>query len=484
MARRVTGTELYAALHGGTGEVAVLDLRTPADRAAGHIAVSAGASLHDLEQRIAQLVPFAGTPIVLVGTAELTELGATVLERAGYTDVAILEGSVDGWLAAGGRIYTGTNVRSKALGEWIEHTYQTPTVESATLAQWLAAGEDVVILDSRTPAEYAHHHIPGGFNTGGGAEVTYRATQAITDSTTKVVVNCQGRTRGIVGAQSLINTGISNQVFSLHNGTPAWEWAGQPVEFGAGADLDAPTDVDQPLRDWAVDTVNNAGATVVDAAQAQAYLDEGRSTYLLDVRTRAEFADGHHVAAVSAPGGQLVQATDDFVAVRHSRVILVDTGDFVRAANTVQWLRYLHDGPISVLAYDADETLVRPHQVAVRVPADRRVTWDQVTRWRKDGPVRLVDVRGSRQYAAGHVPGSVHARREHLDHLAAGDERLVLIGDAVYVAEHLAGGGPAWVLDGGIDSAGVGLTTEEPHYAGPVVDRTGAPEFGPERDAW
>jgi rhodanese-related sulfurtransferase len=80
MTRRITGTELLAALR-ADGQVAVLDLRTPADRAAGHIAVSAGISLHELEQRIGELVPFAGTPIVLTGGPD--EQGAALLERIG-----------------------------------------------------------------------------------------------------------------------------------------------------------------------------------------------------------------------------------------------------------------------------------------------------------------------------------------------------------------------------------------------------------------
>jgi rhodanese-related sulfurtransferase len=488
MAQRITGAELLDVLQDSGGQRAIIDLRTPAERAEGHIAVSAGASFHELEQRIVQLVPAAATPITLVGGPELVDPGVAVLESLGYSDIAVLEDGVDGWKSAGGRVYTGTNVRSKALGEWIEHTHATPTVESATLAQWLAAGDNVVILDSRTPAEYEHHHIPGGYNTGGGAEVTYRAAQVIDDPTTRIVVNCQGRTRGIVGAQSLINTGIANPVYSLHNGTPAWEWAGQPVEYGQGSDLGAPSEVGSELRDWARRTLATAGAAVIGHREAQALLDGAGTTYVLDVRSRDEYAAGHLTAALSTPGGQLVQATDDFIAVRRSRVVLVDTGDLVRAANTVQWLRYLHDGPLSVIVHDEAQDLVRADQVTVPVPTDRRVPWVEVSAWRSAGSARLVDLRSSDKYAAGHVAGSIHARREHLADLAVEGIRLVLIGDREFVAEHLGGeagdGGDVWILDGGIDAVTEGLVSADPQYAGAVVDRTGPPDFGPERDAW
>ncbi|MDV3124994.1 rhodanese-like domain-containing protein [Mycobacterium sp. 21AC1] len=487
MVRRIAGAELLSALLSTDRQLAVLDLRAPAERAGGHIAVGAGIPLHDLEQRVGRLVPNPGTAIVLAGRPDVDERGAALLEALGYRDVAVLDNGIDGWKSAGGRVYTGTNVRSKTLGEWIEHTYATPTVAADTVAAWQAAGERVVILDTRTPAEYLHHHIPGGFNTGGGAEVTYRAHQVIDDPATKVVINCQGRTRGIVGAQSLINTGIANPVFSLQNGTPAWEWAGQPLEYGAGTDVPAPDEVPAETLAWARRTLAGAGATILAAAAAQRHLDDAASTtYLLDVRSPGEFATAHYAAAISTPGGQLVQATDDFVAVRNARLVLVDTADLVRAANTVQWLQFLHRGPLAVVVFDPAADLVRAEQVTPAPAAGRRVTWNTLVQWRADGPVELVDVRSSARYAAGHVPGSVHARREHLDELAAGAGRVVLIGDNEFAAEHLADPriGDVWVLDGGIAAAQEELVTDDARYAGEIVDRTGPPDFGPERDAW
>ncbi|CPR01703.1 sulfurtransferase [Bordetella pertussis] len=44
------------------------------------------------------------------------------------------------------------------------------------------------------------------------------------------MVNCAGRTRSIIGAQSLINAGVPNPVFALRNGTMGWALAGHKVE--------------------------------------------------------------------------------------------------------------------------------------------------------------------------------------------------------------------------------------------------------------
>ena len=58
--------------------------------------------------------------------------------------------------------------------------------------------------------------------------------------------------------------------------------------------------------------------------------------FLLDVRSPEEFESGH-LWIKSAPGGQLVQATDEYVGVRNSRLVLIDdTG--VRAIMTASWL--------------------------------------------------------------------------------------------------------------------------------------------------
>src|SRR4030081_1885153 len=54
------------------------------------------------------------------------------------------------------------------------------------------------------------------------------------DPKTWVIVNCAGRTRSIIGTQSLINAGIPNPVFALRNGTIGWTPAGLDLDRGAG----------------------------------------------------------------------------------------------------------------------------------------------------------------------------------------------------------------------------------------------------------
>ncbi|MCX5043489.1 rhodanese-like domain-containing protein [Aldersonia sp. NBC_00410] len=488
MPTHIAGHTLLALDSTPRTELAILDLRSPLERTTGQIAVSTGVPYHDLEQRISELVPHLDTTIVLAGTPDLDEVGAAILEQLGYTDVRVVDDGIRGWTAAGGRTYTGTNVRSKTLGEWIEHTFATPTVDSDTVQSWLDNEEDIVILDSRPSGEYLHHHIPGGYNTGGGAEIDYRAGQVVTTPHTKVVINCAGRTRGIVGAQSLINTGIPNQVFSLYNGTPAWEQSGRPLAFGRGADLDAPQQVSAELVDWVESTLAQAGARIVGAEEVRHQLDNRSvTTYVFDVRSPAEFRQGHLDAAISVPGGQLVQTIDEHVAVHGAHIVLVDTGEFVRAASTVQWLRYLHSGPITVVA--ASEAEVRRAEGRFPIPEVAHVTVADIAAWRSAGrDVRILDLRSSTRYAAGHIAESIHARREHIPQIVEGapDATVVLVGDETYAPEYAAAAGPGniAVLSGGIDAVADSLTTEAPRYAAGIEDHTGPPPFGPDRDRW
>src|SRR5205814_4892978 len=64
---------------------------------------------------------------------------------------------------------------------------------------------------------------------------------------------------------------------------------------------------------------------------------EQRTLYLFDVRSPEEYANGHLPGTRSAPGGQLVQATDAYMATRNARIVLVDD-DGVRAVMTGSWL--------------------------------------------------------------------------------------------------------------------------------------------------
>ena len=161
----------------------------------------------------------------------LAEQLAAWLEGVGATNVTVLDGGTKAWEAAGYELFSGVNVPSKAFGEWVEHHYGTESVDPPDLKAWIDSGRNMVVLDSRTHEEFVRMSIPSGISVPGG-ELVYRIGDIAPDPKTLVVVNCAGRTRSIMGAESLRRAGIPNKVVALRNGTMGWELAGFHCDHG------------------------------------------------------------------------------------------------------------------------------------------------------------------------------------------------------------------------------------------------------------
>src|SRR5690606_38010883 len=211
-------------------EIVVVDLRDEADFADAHPLFAASIPLSRLEMDILDRVPRLTTPIVVYDNGEgLAEPAVSRLEAIGYRDVAVLEGGLEGWRAAGGEIFRDVNSPSKAFGELVESRRHTPSISANELNALLAQGADVVVLDARRPDEYRTMSIPTATSVP-GAELVLRAPVAAPRPETLVVVNCAGRTRSIIGAQSLVNAGVVPRVAALRNGTIGWVLDGHALE--------------------------------------------------------------------------------------------------------------------------------------------------------------------------------------------------------------------------------------------------------------
>ena len=171
--RAVSAVALRAMLADGE-ELALLDVREELIFSESHLLWARSLPLSRLELRIAALVPRLATRIVLCDAGEgLAERAANVLTRHGYTDVAVLDGGIDAWEAAGFALFSGVNVPSKAFGEFVEHDSGTPSIDAAELDALLRSRADVVVLDSRPFDEYARVSIPTATNVP-GAELVLR----------------------------------------------------------------------------------------------------------------------------------------------------------------------------------------------------------------------------------------------------------------------------------------------------------------------
>src|SRR5437588_1508115 len=238
----VSPEEVRAMLRDG-GEMALLDVREEGVFSEeGHPFFANSLPLSRFELMIRDLVPRRLARIVVYdgGEEDLADRAATKLALMGYRNLALMAGGARAWAAAGYQLFTGINVPSKAFGELVEHRCETPHIAASELKRRIDAGDKVLVVDSRPIGEFRNMSIPGAFDCP-GAELVYRVPDRVPSPDMLVVVNCAGRTRSIIGAQSLRNAGLPNPVMALENGTMGWELAGLELARGREDALPPPS---------------------------------------------------------------------------------------------------------------------------------------------------------------------------------------------------------------------------------------------------
>jgi rhodanese-related sulfurtransferase len=317
-------------------EIALLDLRHEAAFATGHPLFAANMAADRIALEAEIRLPRKDALIVVYDAGEgLVPAAADRLAALGYSNVHALEGGLQGWQAAGYELFQDVNSYAKAFGELVEHRRHTPSLAAEDVASLIASKANIRILDVRRFDEYTTMNIPGSISVPGG-ELVLRAGEAAPDPDTTIIVNCAGRTRSIIGTQSLINAGIANKVVALRNGTIGWTLAKQDLEHGAirRSAIGAPDDPQANARDVAYRAgVRRLGTEEARALAAQA----SRTLYHFDVRDADEYAAGHIAGFRHYAGGQLVQEIDMAAPVRGARILLTDNLG-ARADMTASWL--------------------------------------------------------------------------------------------------------------------------------------------------
>lgn len=427
--KTVSAKRLKSMLH-GTGEIALLDVREAGQFGASHLLFATPLPYSRLELDAGVLVPRKSARVVVCddGVLGVADRSAKRLRALGYTDVSVLDGGTKGWAAAGNVLFAGVNVPSKTFGELVEHACHTPRVTVQELARMQAAGEDFVILDGRPFAEYQKMNIPGGICCP-NAELPYRVSSIVRNPKTRIVVNCAGRTRSIIGAQTLINFRVPNPVVALENGTQGWVLADFKLERGASRKY--PDQVDASAL-----TVAQASAQklmqrfsirTATAGQVEAWLKEtDRSTYLCDVRTPEEFDAGAIPGSVHAPGGQLIQATDQWVGVRNACIVLIDGGENIRAPMVASWLKQLGCNAY-VLEGGVRSGLKGRPPARPALPALRVISAADLKRMLDASACTVFDLGASMSFRKAHIPGSRWSTRIRLAADAHREKRTIVL---------------------------------------------------------
>ncbi len=460
----------------------------------GHPLFATPLPLSRLEPRAFALLPDPATRIVLMDSGEEGQMGranraAAKLSQMGYNNVAVVSGGLKAWADAGYEVFTGVNVPSKAFGEVVEHDNDTPRIDAADVQKLIDSKADMVILDSRPMPEFNNMSIPTGIDCP-GAELVYRVKDFAPRPETLVVVNCAGRTRSIIGAQSLINAGLPNKVMALKNGTMGWHLAGLKVARGETRSFGPQgPEAAKFAQAAAANIAKRMNIRTIDMAGLKELEQNGRPLYKLDVRDPSEYAQGHIKGFRHAAGGQLVQATDQYVGARNATIVLHDN-DGVRATMTAHWLMQMKWNETYILDHKpvAAEltTGAEPRFPAgFKVPAPASVTPAALDKSLKQ--TLVVDLDTSLKYRDGHVPHAWFAVRANLAKtlpemlkLQSGATRVVLVSPdgeiaalAAAEAAEAAGGLPVAILEGGMNAwrdAKLAVETGHVRMADPPTD--------------
>jgi rhodanese-related sulfurtransferase len=396
-------------------EIAFLDVREAGQFVEGHPLFAIPLPFSQLELGVERLLPRRSVATVILDDGDgVAQKAAEALKRLGYSSVMTVDGGMDAWEKAEFPVYKGVNVPSKTLGELAEVIWHPPMITADDLEKLYDDGNELSFFDVRPDTEYCKMRVPMAVCAPNG-ELAHRADALIENPTRTAVLTCAGRTRGITGVIGLMAAGYHGPVFALENGTQGWALSGRALERGNVASPlpQLRSDQTDASRERARAMVERYGLPTAHAVLVQTLrADPARTTFLFDVRSHEEAVADPVTGAVHAPGVQLVQATDQFVGVRHARLVLCcDTG--LRSAIAAFWLKQLgyevyvasldHSRPESPdRQIDNQPTRACEHVEAAEISAN-------------PGDYFLIDVRHSPQYRAGHVIGAEWSVRPRLD---------------------------------------------------------------------
>lgn len=412
-------------------EIALFDVREHGQYGESHLFLATSVPYSRLEYEAARLAPRKSVRLVIYDDAggELSQRAALSLVKQGYECVYVLSGGAKAWGDQGFNLFAGVNLPSKTFGELVEQQCHTPRLSAEVLAKMIHDSDDFIVLDGRPLSEFKKMSIPTAQCCPNG-ELAYRIKSHITNPLTKIVINCAGRTRSIIGAQTLINLGIKNPIYALENGTQGWFLKDYVLDHGKIGEYAEPK-IDEELQLAArALQAKYAIPTVSDDQFSLWAKDPSRSLYLCDVRTKEEFELNSLEGAQHAPGGQLIQATDQFVGVRNSRIVLYDS-DGLRAVTVASWLKQMgHDVSVLANGIDSKVSLVNAQSSLNYRLKSNALTDAQLLGVIKNNSATLIDIRESMQFRKAHLPNSKWAIRPFLmSAIAQTDKPIVLISD-------------------------------------------------------
>ena len=467
----ITPQELKRLFASDGQEVAFLDIREFGEYGTGHPFQSVNAPFSLLETKIGKLVPRISTFLVVMDSADegRARRAAQCLAYLGYSNIAWLEGGAAGWQNAGYSLFAGVNVVSKTFGELVHKKLGPEEIGAVQLAEWQRQDRPVYIIDGRPVAEYNKMNIPTSMCCPNGELAKRISTILDGDTETPVVINCAGRTRSIIGAQTLRWLDVQNPVYALENGTQGWRLAGLSLEHGSKRYYPRDARADAAIGSAARQLAESHRVAAIDEPTLNHWLaEEQRTTFVFDIRTDEEYREDGPAGAVHAPGGQLIQDFDHWVGVQSARVVLIDD-DECRAPMIASWLAlmgvdvaWLRGGRDS---WRSLRDFKGQSKSNLRLEIPRKVQLKEAL----DPAALCLDARLSMQYREGHLPGYRWVSRSLLnEQITSTDyqQSIIIIADmerAICLTIELKAQGfknIGWLASTLVDWQGKGVTLE------------------------
>src|SRR5262249_44504991 len=118
--------------------------------------------------------------------------------------------------------------------------------------------------------------------------------------------------------------GVPSVVFALRIGGGVWFLEGLTLERGAVRFAAGPTPLaGERASERARALAQRAGLQSIDRATLARWRnDTTRTTYVFDVRDRAEYEAGHIVGARNAPEGALIMSPDHYIGTQNARCVI------------------------------------------------------------------------------------------------------------------------------------------------------------------
>jgi len=337
MAKLITPENLIKIIN-GSDEFAIIDIRDYSDYLTGHLWLASRAPYPSLKARIQRLVPGYETRLILIDEDQsIGESAAEDLSEMGYKNVCILQGGMLHWKQSGYPIIEGDYVLAHSLGLQVEQVFGTTSITAIRLREKISCGENPLIVDTRDPSDFLNSSLPGSVNIP-IADLIDQLPALVNNSDTEIILHCGGITRGIVGAQTLIDAGITNRIRWLEDGTSGWALAGGDLQPG-DTNLSMATDYDK-TADTGLRFAHKFSLTYSTVSELTNWKlqNPGYTAYLIDIRSKPKYQAGHYTGAINVPGGELIGMTIDHIATFNARIYILGTPHGSDADITAVWM--------------------------------------------------------------------------------------------------------------------------------------------------